>query len=156
MHKIRFWLVVAAALVTLAACGKKEEAPKPAPAPAPTAAPAPAPAPAPVAVETITVGKSIGANKMITAAADTFAKGDTIYVSVDTVGSGHATLKAKWTYEKGGKTAIVKEDSQTIAATGPASSEFHISKPDGWPAGGYVVEIILNDKSAGTRKFAVK
>lgn len=156
MKNMRLCLMIAAAALTLTACGKKEEAPKPAPTPAPTAAPAPAPAPAAVAVAAITVGKAIGADKKVSAATDTFAKGDTMYASVDTSGSGSATLKAKWTYEKGGKTAIVKEDSQTIAATGPATSEFHIAKPDGWPTGDYVVEIFLNDKSAGTKKFAVK
>ena len=37
----------------------------------------------------------------------------------------------------------------------PATSEFHISKPDGWPAGDYQVEISINDKPAGTKKFTV-
>lgn len=154
MKILRHCLTIAAAVLLLAACGKKEETPKPAPAPAPTAAPAPAPAP--VAVTTITVGKAVGADRKVSAPADAFAKGDTIYASIDTSGSGNATLKAKWTYEKAGKTAIVKEDSQALAATGPATSEFHIAKPDGWPAGNYVVEIFLDDKSAGTKKFAVK
>ncbi len=156
MTNVRIWIAIAAAAVTIAACGKKEEAPKPAPPPPPAAAPAPAPAPAPVAVVSVTVGKAVGADKKVSAATDTFAKGDTIYASIDTSGNGNATLKAKWTYEKGGKTAVVKEDSQTIAATGPATSEFHIAKPDGWPTGDYTVEILLNDKPAGTKKFAVK
>jgi hypothetical protein len=156
MNNFRIWIAIAAAAVTIAACGKKEEAPKPAPAPAPTTAPAPAPAPAGVAVSSVTVGKAIGGDKKVSAATDTFAKGDTIYASVDTTGTGNATLKAKWTYTKDGKTAPVKDDSQTIAATGPATSEFHISKPDGWPTGDYVVEIFLDDKPAGTKKFAVK
>jgi hypothetical protein len=156
MNAMRHCLTIATAVLLLAACGKKEEAPKPAPAPAPTAAPAPAPAPAPVAVATITLGKAIGADKKVSAASDAFAKRDTIYASIDTSGSGNATLKAKWTFEKAGKTAIVKEDSQALAASGPATSEFHIAKPDGWPVGDYVVEIFLDDKSAGTKKFAVK
>ncbi len=156
MTDFRICLAVAAAALAITACGKKEEAPKPAPAPAPTTAPAPAPAPAGVAVSSVTVGKAIGSDKKVSAATDTFAKGDTMYASVDTSGAGNATLKAKWTYEKGGKVAVVKEDSQTIAATGPATSEFHISKPDGWPTGDYQVEILLDDKPAGTKKFVVK
>lgn len=155
--KLAFALVTAFALA-LAACGKKEEPPKPAPAPAPAAAPAPAPAPAPagVAVTTVSVGKAIGADKKLTAAVDTFAKGDTFYASVETTGAGSATLKAKWTYSKDGKTALVKEDSLTINATGPATNEFHVAKPDGWPVGDYQVEITLDDKPAVARKFAVK
>jgi len=92
----------------------------------------------------------------VAAATDTFAKGDTIYAVVETTGSGNATLKAKWTYHKGDKIAPVSESSQTINASGAAASEFHVNKPDGWPLGDYQVEIWVNDKSAGTKKFVVK
>ena len=51
---------------------------------------------------------------------------------------------------------VVKEDTQTIAPTGPATSEFHVSKPDGWPVGECEVEVFANDKSAGVKKFSVK
>ena len=151
-------LLVSTALA-LGACGKKEE-PKtaPAPAPAPTQAPAPAPAPAPagVTVSNVSVGKAVGADKKVTAATDAFAKNDTMYASVDTSGSGTAKLDAKWTYHKGDKVAVVKEESMTINATGPATNEFHVSKPDGWPAGDYQVEVMLDGKPAGSKKFTVK
>jgi len=52
--------------------------------------------------------------------------------------------------------AVVNENSQTLAATGPAVTEFHISKPDGWPTGDYQVEVLLNDVSAGAQKFSVQ
>jgi hypothetical protein len=157
MHTRTLFVILTAAMVTFAACGKKEEPPKVAqPAPPPPAAPAPPPAaPAGVTVSTINLGKAIGADKKVTAAAETFAKADTIYASIDTTGAGSATLKAKWTYHKGGKEALVKEESQTIAPTGPATSEFHVSKPDGWPAGDYQVEVFVGDKSAGVKKFSV-
>lgn len=145
-----FTLFVSAALA-LAACGKKDE-PKVAPAPTPAATPAPAP----VAVSGVTAGKAIGADKKITAATDAFAKTDTMYVSVDTTGTGTAKLDAKWTYLKGGKVALVKEDSMTVNATGPATNEFHVSKPDGWPAGDYQVDVMLDGKPAGTKKLTVK
>jgi hypothetical protein len=148
--------LIAAFAVTLAACGKKEEAPKPAPAPTPAAVPAPAPAPAGVTATTVTVGKSIGADKKVTAAAEAFAKGDTIYASVETTGTGSAMLKAKWTYSKGGQTALVKEDTMTVNTTGPAVNEFHIAKPDGWPLGDYEVEVTIDGKPVATKKFAVK
>ena len=140
----------------LAAC-KKDPPAAPAPAPAPPpASTAPAPAPAAVSVTSATLGKSVGADKNVSAAADSFAKGDTIYVSLATTGSGTATVKARWTYMSGGKSVPVKEDSQTIQASGPSVTEFHVSKPDGWPAGDYQVEILLNDQSVQTRKFTVK
>ena len=161
MNKKYTLATLVALILTLNACGKKEEAPKPQAAPAPTTAPAPVPPPAPpaiagVTVGMITLGNAIGAGKKVSQASDSFAKKDTIYAVVDTTGSGTATLKAKWTYRKGGQESLVKEDKQTITPTGPASSEFHISKPDGWPAGDYQVEIFVDDKPARSKAFTVK
>jgi hypothetical protein len=143
--------MLAALILAVSACGKKEETPKPQ-----SPAQVPPPATAGVTVAGIALGNAIGTNKKITQAADSFGRKDTIYASVDTTGAGNATLKAKWTYRKSGQEALVKEDTLTITPTGPASSEFHISKPDGWPAGDYQVEIFANDKSAGTKTFNVK
>ena len=149
-------LLVSTALA-LAACGKKEEpGSAPAPAPAPSAEPAPTPAPAGIAVSSVTAGSAIGANKKVTVATDSFAPSDTMYVSVDTTGSGTAKLDAKWTYSKDGNVAVVKDDSMTINTTGPATHEFHVSKPDGWPAGNYEVDVLLDGRSAGSKKLTVK
>jgi uncharacterized protein YfaS (alpha-2-macroglobulin family) len=63
-----------------------------------------------------------------------------------------ATLKARWTYQDG---QVVNESTQTIAATGDARTEFHISKPDGWPAGKYKLEVLVNGSSAATKDFEV-
>ena len=157
LSKLRLVAVAAASVLALVACGKKEPAPAPAPAPTPVApAPAPAPVPAGVTVSSVSLGKAVGADKKVTAASDTFAKGDTIYASVDTTGSGSATLAAKWVYTKDGKTVPVKEDTATISATGPATSEFHISKPDGWPVGTYQVDVTLDGKPAATKSFKVQ
>jgi len=147
-------LLVSTALV-IAACGKKEE-PKTSPALAPAPSVQPAPAPAGVAVSSVTAGSAIGVDKKVTVPTDSFARSDTMYISVDTSGSGTAKLDAKWTYRKGNNVAVVKEDSMTINSTGPATHEFHVSKPDGWPAGDYEVEITLDGQSAGSRKLTVK
>ena len=149
--------VVVSTILVLAGCGKKDE-PKssPPPVPAPSATPAPAPAPAGIAVSSVTAGSAIGADKKVTVATDSFAKTDTMYVSVDTTGSGTANLNAKWTYLKGGNVAVVREDAVTIDASGPATHEFHVSKPDGWPAGDYEVEVSLDGKSVGSKKLTVK
>ena len=150
MNHITRILMIALVTAGLAACGKKE-------APPPPPAPAPAPAPAAVAVSTVALGSAIGADKKVTAASESFTKKDTIYVSVYTTGAGKAVLKAKWTFTaKDGKTVPVSEDTQTIDATGPATTEFHVSKPDGWPSGNYQVEILQDDKVVQTKKFAVK
>ena len=161
MNKKYILATLVALGLTLNACGKKEEAPKPQVTPAPATTPAPVPPPAPpaiagVTVGSITLGNAIGVGKKVSQASDSFGKKDTIYAVVDTTGSGTATLKAKWTYRKGGQESLVKEDKQTITPTGPASSEFHISKPDGWPVGDYQVEIFVDDKPARSKTFTVK
>ena len=156
MAKLHVGLVLAVLIFGVAGC--KKETPPPAPAQVPAPAPqvqAPKPAPDVVSVANINIGKALGPDKKVVAASDTFSKGDTIYAVVETTGSGNATLKARWTYHKGDKTAAVSESSQTISPSGPAASEFHISKPDGWPPGDYQVEISLNDKPVSTKKFVV-
>jgi hypothetical protein len=49
----------------------------------------------------------------------------------------------------------VSESTQTIAPTGDARTEFHVSKPDGWPAGKYKIEVLVNGATAGTKEFDV-
>jgi hypothetical protein len=138
-------------LILLTACGKKEEPPASAPAPAAE----PAPLPVGISAGTISLGKAVGPDKKVSAPVEVFAKADTIYASIETTGAGSATLKARWTYRKGDQTAVVNEESQPITPTGPATTEFHISKPGGWPTGPYQVELFLDDKSVGVKNFTV-
>jgi uncharacterized protein YfaS (alpha-2-macroglobulin family) len=105
-------------------------------------------------VSRIELGTAVGADGRITAPAATFAPADTIYVSVLTEGQAPgATLSARWTYEDG---QLVSEGRETLGASGGAATEFHIAKPDGWPAGRYRVEIALNGRPAGAREFEVR
>lgn len=145
-------LALCCAIALLVACKKSEEPAKPA-APAPQAA-APAPqAPAPFQVARIDLGNAIGTDKKVAAPSTSFKPGDTIYASIVTVGAAPSvTLKARWTYQDG---QLVSESSQSIAPTGPAATEFHIAKPDGWPAGKYTLEVAANGTPVGTREFTV-
>jgi predicted small lipoprotein YifL len=146
-----------ATILTLAACGKKEAPPPPPPAPAPaTVAPAPDLVNVPVSVKQIVVANQIGADKKAVAPATSFAPGDTLYAVIDTIGSGKSTVTAKWTFHKGDKSVSVNETTQELTLAGPATNEFHISKPGGWPVGDYQVEVFLNGASVGAQKFAVK
>jgi hypothetical protein len=107
-----------------------------------------------VTVTAVELGNQIGADKRIPQPLTSFAPTDTIYVSVVTNGATpSATLTAKWTYQDG---QVVNESTQTIAPTGPAATEFHIAKPDGWPAGTYKVEVSLNGRAAMAKEFEVK
>jgi len=150
-----------AGALTLAACNKSpENAPAPAttpPPPAPAATtppPAAAPAQQGVSVTSVDLGTAVGADQKVTSPTTTFSPKDTIYAAVSTTGSAtNATLGAKWTYQDG---QTVNDSSQTIAPTGPAVTTFHISKPDGWPAGNYKVEITLDGNAVSSKDFSVK
>ena len=150
-------LVAAAVALALAACGKKEQAPAPVVTPAPAPAPvAPPPAaPAPVAFASLTVGDQIdAATKNVLSSKKVFAKTDTIYAAVATTGTAaNAVISAKWTYGDG---QLVNEEAQTIAPTGPATTTFHIAKPDGWPVGSYKVEVTLNGAAVASESFEVQ
>ena len=107
-----------------------------------------------VRVAQIDMGRSLTADKTINDNTDSFKPNDTIYASIATEGTATtATLKARWTYQDG---QVVDESTQTIAPTGDARTEFHISKPDGWPAGKYKLEVFLNGSSAATKDFEVE
>ena len=107
-----------------------------------------------VRVSQIDMGRSLNADKTISDNSYSFKANDTIYASIATAGtSATATLKARWTYQDG---QVVDESTQTIAPTGDARTEFHISKPDGWPTGKYKLEVFLNGSSAATKDFEVQ
>jgi hypothetical protein len=107
-----------------------------------------------VKVTDVSLGRAIGGDKAISDSTDSFKPNDTIYASVLTDGTASsATLRAKWTYEDG---QTVDESTRSIAPGGRERTEFHISKPNGWPAGKYKVEVFLNDQPAGTKTFDVK
>jgi hypothetical protein len=103
-------------------------------------------------VSNVALGRSIGADKKVVEEIGNFAPGDTIYASVETEGAGDGTLAARWTFEDG---QVVDESSHPIGG-GAQVSEFHVSKPDGWPAGHYEVVILLNGQEADRKGFDVE
>lgn len=134
-------------LAGTAACGKKDAAEEAAPGTTTTAASA-------VSVTDVSVGKGVDAAKRVTSESDDFAPADVIYASVATTGAAsNANLTARWTFQDG---QTVDSTTQVISPTGPAATEFHISKPGGLPKGKYKVEVLLNGSSAGTEEFEVK
>jgi hypothetical protein len=133
--------------LALVACGRSETTAPPASAP-------PVSANAPARVSAVELGNAIGADKRVRSPAASFAPSDTIFASIATEGSAPSlVLAARWTYEDG---QLVNESRETIAPTGPATTEFHIAKPDGFPAGRYKVEITADGAPAATREFEVR
>lgn len=152
-------------LASLAAAGCNRDAPAPAPQPAaPAAAPAPAPPPAPepppapaVTVTGVDLGNAIGDDDRVATPMTAFAPTDTLYASVATTAPEGATpipgkLTARWTYQDG---QLVDELPQDYAFSGDGHTAFQVSHPDGWPAGRYKLEILLDDALVQTREFTV-
>lgn len=128
------------ALVTLAACGRGDHAGETAGTEGPR-------------VIDVTLGRAVGGDRAITDRTETFGPNDTIYASVTTDGTAESvTLRARWTFEDG---QVVDESTRTISSRGQERTEFHISKPDGWPAGQYTLEVFVNDRSVERKNFQV-
>jgi hypothetical protein len=134
------------------ACKKSEAPATPPPATAPVTT-----APAPVTVTGVTLGNAVGADKRVTTPSDSFSPRDTIYASVETTGAGRAPLRALWTFVRAGQTSKVDETTIEIDAVAPTVTEFHVSKPSGWPKGDYRVEIFVGEAGspAMTKTFKV-
>ena len=137
-------LLACALLLALAACKK------PAPAPPPAAS---TPTVVAFRVTSIDLGKSVGADKRIAQPVTTFGPRDTIYASVVTEGAASAAvITARWSFQDG---QLVNEMSESISPTGPAATEFHITKGSPWPAGNYAVEVSVNGAPSGRKDFTV-
>lgn len=105
-------------------------------------------------VDDLELGRNVDANKKVTDGTDDFKPTDTIYLSVKTDGAAaDSEVKVRWTYQDG---QLVKEDKRNIPAGGNAWTEFHISKPGGFPKGDYKVTAYVNGAEKGSKTFEVK
>ncbi len=106
-----------------------------------------------VRVTSVELGRAIGSDNHITDRTDNFRPNDTIYASVVTEGTGeNTTITARWTFEDD---QVVDESTRTISATGRDVTEFHISRPGGWPTGNYRLRVMVNGREVETRDFRV-
>jgi len=149
--------------VALVGCKKKEETADNNAAPAATT-PAEAPAPMPgapppmaasaVAVSAVTVGKTAAADKSVTTAA-LFAPKDDVIVSVKTDGAANnVTVGAKLTFQDG---QVAGEQNATLNTSGAETTNITFKNANGWPAGKYRAEVMVDGKAAGTpQEFEVK
>lgn len=150
---------IAAALVAglaLAGCKKNDTAADTTATPPPMSEPAPTTTPTPAAPEltvtTVDLGSAVGTDNRITTPGTSFAGTDTIHASVATDGSAGGNLTATWTYQDG---QVVDTQDKVIPA-GPQVTDFRISKPDGWPAGHYKLEVSNAGMVVQTREFDIK
>jgi hypothetical protein len=141
------WAGCLALALTASGCGKKDSS-------AAVETASGAPASTPVSVTDVKLGRALGADKRLTDETDKFRPADVIYAVVETQGTAANTaLQARWTYQDG---QVVDEASRTISAGGEDVTEFHVSKPSGWPKGKYTVQILLNGAPIESKDFEVK
>ncbi len=106
----------------------------------------------PLRVTDIQLGRSLNVDNSIASHATLFSRGDTVYASVLTAGTGEGTLSARWLF--GGQTA--SEATKDVSYREPRATEFRIQNALGFPPGDYAVEISLNGEAAGRREFRVQ
>jgi len=154
-------LVALLGSVALVCCKKNEPAtdvnapPATDTAPAPmTGAPPPMAEAASVNVSSVTVGKTAAADKSVATSA-LFAPQDEIIVSVRTDGTANnANVGAKLTFQDG---QVAGEQSATLNTTGAETTNISFKNANGWPAGKYRAEVMVDGKAAGTpQEFEVK
>jgi hypothetical protein len=107
-------------------------------------------------VTSVQLGKGIQPDNTVQTATTTFGPKDTIYLSVTSEGMApQAQLATHWTF--GPKQVLVHEESKTVSPPSekPMRTEFHISKPSGWPAGDYTVALTVDGKPSQTQTFTV-
>jgi hypothetical protein len=98
------------------------------------------------------LGNAVGTDNRVTTSATSFAKGDTVHASVATNGDKAATITARWTYQDG---QVVHSEDKSVPA-GAQVTDFSVSKPDGWPAGDYKVEILIDGNLVQSKDFSIK
>ena len=102
-------------------------------------------------VTAVDLGSAVGDDNRISVPTSTFAGTDTIHASVVTDGATGGTLVATWTYQDG----QVVDTQEKVVPAGPQVTDFSITKPDGWPAGNYKLEISRDGAVVQTREFNV-
>jgi hypothetical protein len=102
--------------------------------------------------DAIQLGRSVNADRTVSQPTTRFKPSDTIYVVVLTGGSGSGTVKARWLYAG----RVISEPEQKVRYQGPAATEFHLQRSEGFPPGDYTVELFLDDVPVATRAFRVE
>jgi hypothetical protein len=106
----------------------------------------------PLKVNTIQTGKSLNSDNSVATHAATFNAKDTMYVSVLTDGRGSGTIVTRWTL--GGR--VIHEVTKEVSYNDQAATDFRFQSADGFPAGEYTIEVLVDGNSVGTRSVRVQ
>jgi hypothetical protein len=102
-------------------------------------------------ITSVDLGSAVGDDNRISVPTTTFAGNDTIHASVVTDGTTEGTLVATWTFQDG----QVVDTQEKVVPAGPQVTDFSITKPDGWPAGNYTLQVSKDGMVLQTREFKV-
>jgi hypothetical protein len=111
--------------------------------------------PAP-SIATIELGRQAGTTLRVTELATTFTARDTVFLAVVTNNAASdSELTARWSFQDG---SVIDSSSQNVAREAGSSSsvsQFRLVRDEGWPVGGYTVDVWMDDMLVGTRQFEV-
>lgn len=100
------------------------------------------------------LGTALDADGRVSASTERVRPGDTVYVSLVTVGEAEAVMLAvRWRDATG---AEIFADERAISAAGPAVHTFSHKPATPWATGRFDVEVMLGGESAGVRSFEVR
>jgi hypothetical protein len=102
-------------------------------------------------ITSVDLGSAVGDDNRISVPTTTFTGTDTIHASVVTDGGSEGTLVATWTFQDG----QVVDTQEKVVPAGPQVTDFSITKPDGWPAGNYTLQVSKDGMVLQTREFTV-
>ena len=107
------------------------------------------------AIARIELGNALGSDQRVLAPMLRFAPSDTIYASLVLSGQSPAPhrLDARWSHLDSKQTVLA--EGKTLVFNGNAVTTFQISRPNGWPAGHYKLELLLDQMLVQTRLFEV-
>lgn len=105
-----------------------------------------------VVVREVTVGRAVDGEGAVRAVADSFAPGDTVFVSLVVEGDvERAVVGARWTRGE----ILVAEEQQVFPLSGRMTTTFRLANPAGLPAGEYRVAIHLGEDAVAAEPFRI-
>ncbi|MFN2384802.1 MAG: hypothetical protein ABR576_00675 [Thermoanaerobaculia bacterium] len=146
-------LLLFAASIAAFGCRKKEETAVASPPPAMEVTAPPAGMQGGARVERITTAKAVNADDSPGETTAAFGKADTVYLSMWTANAPVGTeIRARWIGPDGKQ---FNEDRIVTNKAGDGYTSFYARNRNGWAAGNYRVEILINGQPAGTAAFLV-
>ena len=107
---------------------------------------------APLVVTNVQVGRSLNSDDSVGNLTTRFKPDDTIYVSALTETPGTSTITARWFYQG----TLVNESSRDVSYNNEGATEFHLINTNGFPAGSYRVDILVDGQQVESRTFTVE